>query len=114
MRRSLKLHSFILTFATSVVLPTLAMPVEAARPERYRERGDHRGPELHETGHLVRGLPIGCRAVEVRGMRYFERGGVYFREAPGGYVIVDPPEAGIVLTPAIGSVIATLPVGAVT
>ncbi len=99
----------------AAALGVLLQQAAAAPPDRYRERErERRGPEFHERGHVVHELPPGCRLVEVRGVKYYERGGVYFQPAAGGYVIVDAPEGGIVVTPAVGSVIATLPIGAVT
>lgn len=42
-------------------------------------------------GYAVRTLPAGYRTVVVRGTTYYTSGDVYYRTAPGGYVVVERP-----------------------
>jgi hypothetical protein len=86
----------------------------SAAPDRYHGSRDGRHePEIHRPGHIIHELPLGYRTMDIHGVRYFERGGVYFRPAEGGYIMVEPPEGGVIVTPGIGSVVATLPIGTV-
>jgi hypothetical protein len=68
----------------------------------------HRGgrvivsPRVHHPGRFVRKLPRGHIRIRHRGARYFFHGGVFYRPALPGYVVVRPP---------IGALVATLPVG---
>jgi hypothetical protein len=100
-----------------VVLP--AHSLYAGPPDRYREpprdsRSERPKPPVHHPGNIVRELPPGYRPVDIHGARFFERGGVYFKPAPGGYMVVDAPMQGaIVLTPTIGTIALSLPIGAV-
>lgn len=67
------------------------------RDDRYdRDRRDGRYDRdvYHRPGGgttVVRTLPSGARVVTHRGNRYWESRGVYYRQAPGGYVIVTSP-----------------------
>lgn len=70
------------------------------RDDRYdRDRRDGRYDRdrrdvYHRPGGgttVVRTLPSGARVVTHRGSRYWESRGVYYRQAPGGYVIVTSP-----------------------
>lgn len=57
----------------------------------YRDyRDDRRGPGSRETT-VIRTLPGSARPISHRGVRYYESRGVYYRSAPGGYVIVTRP-----------------------
>lgn len=41
------------------------------------------------TTRVVRVLPSGYTTTVYRGTTYYRSGGVYYRTAPGGYVVVD-------------------------
>lgn len=41
------------------------------------------------TTRVVRVLPAGYTTTVYRGATYYRSGGVYYRTAPGGYVVVD-------------------------
>ena len=88
-------------------------------PDRYREpprdsRNERPKPPVERPGNVVRQLPPGYRPVDVNGARYYEIGGVYFKPAPDGYMVVDAPWRGsVVVTPAVGTIAVSLPLGAV-
>jgi hypothetical protein len=69
-------------------------PAHVSRHDRHDRRGDwddgRRGPHRESTT-VIRTLPSGARVVTHRGSRYYESRGVYYRTAPGGYVIVQSP-----------------------
>jgi hypothetical protein len=104
------------------VLAGLILPVcslSAGPPERYREpprgsRNERPKPPVERPGNVVRELPPGYRPVEVHGVRYYEMGGVYFKPAPNGYMVVDAPGRGaVVVAPTVGTLALSLPLGAV-
>ncbi len=98
------------------VIGSLLLPLTAhGEPERYRDRGrDRHGPEIHRSGHVVHELPAGYRALEIHGIRYYERGGVYFQPVADGYLIVDAPgDVTAVAAPGLGTISTTLPIGSV-
>ena len=62
--------------------------------DRYDKRDGH--------GKTVYNLPHGYRTVVVKGHRHYYHNGVYYRQGPSGYVVVQAP---------IGAVIPALPIG---
>lgn len=60
------------------------------------------GPPWARHGHAVSRLPAGHRTVWVGGVRYFYYGGVFYRPAPTGFVVVAAP---------IGAVVVSVPPG---
>lgn len=71
------------------------------RPPRRRTVVVHPVPR-HGKGFRA---PVGYRTVLVGRKRYFYHGGVFYRKARRGFVVVKAP---------VGAVVATLPVGFVT
>lgn len=57
---------------------------------------DRWGHEEHHEFFEHRHLPPGYLALAVAGMTYFYRGGHFYRYAPTGYVLVEPPAGAIV------------------
>lgn len=53
------------------------------------------------VGSFVLALPVGCVSVSLGGAVYYRHGDIFYRPAPGGYVVVDrPPEVIVVQPPA--------------
>jgi uncharacterized protein YgiM (DUF1202 family) len=68
----------------------LGLACTLAAPSQAQARGH---------GAWAWALPLGAAAVVIAGLTYYSHAGVYYRPAPGGYVVVPPP-AGVVVSPA--------------
>jgi hypothetical protein len=75
----------------------------AAHYERHdRHAWAHPVVVRHPVGHVVTVLPPEHHLVHVHHVDYYYRSGVFYRSAPGGYVIVAAP---------VGAFVAALPIG---
>jgi hypothetical protein len=61
-----------------------------------------RAVSLSRPGRVVVKLPAGYRTVVSRGVKYFYQGGIFYRQASSGYVLVEAP---------VGAIVASLPAG---
>ena len=59
-------------------------------------------PRLARPGHVISRLPMGNRRVWHRKVPYYYFGGVFYKSAPSGFIVVSPP---------IGAVVVSLPIG---
>jgi hypothetical protein len=104
----------------ALVATVLCAAAQAGGPGRYVRPGPRHGPghlpgPLSPPGRVLRSLPPGYHSLMIGGAAYFEHGGVYFQVAPGGYVVVEPPQPVVVIAPpAVGSFVLSLPVGCMT
>jgi hypothetical protein len=59
-------------------------------------------PRTFRRGHVVKRLPRGYRRVRYKKVPYYYQRGIFYRPAPSGFIVVEPP---------IGVVVVSLPVG---
>lgn len=88
------------------------MERQRPRVEQQRRRTEHNRYEWRRNRYIVarppapvRALPRGHVTVRIGGRHYYEQGGHYYVQRPGGFVLVAPP---------IGVVVASLPLGAIS
>lgn len=77
----------------SILLLALALPLGGCFSYRNETPRVTRetvvsGPTVTRT---VTVLPSGYRSRTYRGVTYYEQGGIYYRDVPGGYTVVERP-----------------------
>ena len=86
----------------SLAVAVVASPL--AQAQRGGWEGHHGGSSMHfpysshylPHGHMVRDLPLGFACLFIGGMEYYYWEGMYYRQAPSGYVVVPAPVGAVV------------------
>ncbi|VAX17374.1 hypothetical protein MNBD_NITROSPINAE02-1542 [hydrothermal vent metagenome] len=84
-------------FASGLIMQAVNADARPGRHNRHAVKRHH-----HPRGHVIKVLPRRHRIVRFGGMRYFFFGGLFYRPARAGYMVVAPP---------IGAIVTVLPVG---